>query len=319
MPQMTPAQARGQDLELTEVARGYNSPISPVADLLFPFVSTTKRGGKILVFGTDSYKLLNTQRAPGANIKRVQFGYAGDDYALVDHDLEAVVPDEIGQEADSLPLDLRAMHVNGVQDLMARERENMAAQLATNPANYALSNKAALSGTDMWSDPASDPQRDIMEAREVVRRRIGRRPDALVVSPIARFWLSIHPKITARLPGGNGADNKLIQNATLDDLSRILEVRVVEGDATYHDGSSFVDIWGNTAVLAFTNPGAAREMGSPNYGYTYRLSGRPSVTEPYYENNQKSWIYGVHDAYKPVLVGADAGFLFSNVGTDPAA
>lgn len=46
-----------------------------------------------------------------------------------------------------------------------------------------------------------------------------------------------------------------------------------------------------------------QEMGSPSYGYTYQLEGRPMVEEGYPENNTNSWYYPVTDAYQPVKVG----------------
>ena len=72
------------------------------------------------------------------------------------------------------------------------------------------------------------------------------------------------------------------------------------------------DIWGKDAVLAYTTSRSMQEMGSPSYGYTYQLTGRPDVEEGYFENNTATWNYPVSDAYQPVLVGPSAGFLFKN-------
>jgi hypothetical protein len=54
------------------------------------------------------------------------------------------------------------------------------------------------------------------------------------------------------------------------------------------------------------------EMGSPNLGYTYQLSGYPLAEEAYYERNTKTWYAPVTDARQVVLAGASAGFLFVN-------
>ena len=86
--------------------------------------------------------------------------------------------------------------------------------------------------------------------------------------------------------------------------------QIVKGEAVYHNGTSFVDVWGKDAVLAFTTPASQQEMGSPNYGYTYQLQGRPSVEEGYFDENTNTWYYPHTDAYQPVLAGASAGFLF---------
>ena len=66
MNQMTPAQARVIDPILTEIARGYGGNQAPIADILFPTVPVAQRGGRIIAFGPDDFKLYSTARAPGA-------------------------------------------------------------------------------------------------------------------------------------------------------------------------------------------------------------------------------------------------------------
>lgn len=309
MPQPTPAQARVIDPILTEVARGYRSPQSPVADVLFPRVTVAQRGGRILTFGPDDFLLANTRRAPGANTKRVEFGYASEPFALVDYSLEGTAPIELIQEAGAVPgLDVGAMAVRKVQNIMDNEREKEAADLARNAANYPVGNKATLSGTDQWDNPASDPFGDIMGAREAIRGKIGVRPNVLEVGPKVLMALRSHPKVLDRLSTASDRPP-----ATLAQLQALFELeRIVEGGSIYSTGSAFVDTWGKDAILAYTTPASMQEMGSPSYGYTYQLEGHPWVEEAYYERNPKSWFYPVTDARKPVLVGATAGFLFTD-------
>ena len=124
MPQATPGQARAVDPILTAIARGYRSPKAAIANVLFPIVSVMARAGRIMKFDADSFKLVGTARAPGANTKRVQFGYGTENFSLVDHRLEGTVPRELAQEAQSGPgIDLAANAVRRVLDMMALERE----------------------------------------------------------------------------------------------------------------------------------------------------------------------------------------------------
>lgn len=308
MPQENLSQVRVIDPILTEVARGYGSPNAKIASILFPIVPVGARAGSILAFGPDSFRLVNTARAPGANTKRIQLGYASGKYALVDHRLEGAVPIEHEEEAAAVPgIDMGAMAVNTVQDVMGNEREKLAADLARNPANYPSSNKETLSGASKWSDPSSDPFTDLNDAREAIRSKIGKKPNVLTLGPKVLLALRNHPKIldrisitTDRVP------------ATLEQLQRLLEIaQIVEGEATYHDGTDFQDMWGKDALLAYTTPASMQQRGSPNYGYTYQLKDRPIVEEPYFGKNEQTWYYPVSDAYQPALVGATAGFLFT--------
>lgn len=307
MPQMTPAQARAIDPILTEVARGYRSPKANVADVLFPVVDVTLRGGKIISFGTDDFKLVSSVRAPGTATKRVQFGYAGESYALVDYRLEAVTPYENQEEAQNGPgIDLISVSLRKVLNVMALEREHQAATIARDANKYAASNKETLSGTGQWSHSSSDPIADILEAKEVIRQKTGERPNVLVVGPTVLTALRNHGKILDRL--STAADRP---PASLQQLAALFELdRIVSGDAVYHDGSQFQDVWGKDAILAYTTPASMQEMGSPNYGYTYRLQDRPMVEEGYEDRGYNSWINPVTDARQPVLAGPSAGFLF---------
>lgn len=307
MAQMNLSQARVNDPILTAVARGYRSPKAAVANLLFPIVTVGTRAGRVLAFGPDDFKLVSTARAPGANTKRVQFGFGSERYSLVDHRLEGGVPRELQQEANAVPgIDLGANAVRRVQNVMALEREKSAADIALNAANYDAANKSVLAGTAKWSDPASNPFEDISQAKEVIRGQTGEEPNVLALGPLVLRALRTHAKVLERLSTATDRPP-----ATLEQLQRLFEIdSIVKGEAVYHNGNAFADVWGKDAVLAFTTPASMQEMGSPSYGYTYQLDGMPDVEEPYYDNNTATWYYPVTDAYQPVLAGKSAGFLF---------
>lgn len=306
MPQMNPAQARVADPILTAVARGYRSQKAAIANVLFPIVTVGARAGLIIEFGKEHFRLVSTVRAPGTNTKRIQLGYGKDRYSLVDHRLEALVPLEIQEEAQAVPgIDVITMHVNNVQDVMALERENQAATLARDATKYAADSKTAPAGTDKWDDPASNPFEQIMDAKETIRSKTGVRPNVLTLGPKVLTALRTHPKVLDRLSTASDRPP-----ATLEQLQRLFELaQIAEGEAVTHDGTQFVDLWGNDAILAYTTPASMQQMGSPSFGYTYQLQGRPVVEQGYEDRNANSMAYPVADAYQAVLAGADAGFL----------
>ncbi|MFD2754286.1 major capsid protein [Comamonas terrae] len=311
MPQMAPNEAAVIDPILTAVARGYGSPNAKIADILFPRVDVTSRSGTIIVFPPDAFQLVNSARAPGANTKRIRLGYGKGKYSLVDHALEGEVPIETEEEAQTVPgIDLGSHAVNTVQDVMGNEREKLAADLALNPANYDNDHKVILSSTDFWTNSASNPFEVLNEGREAIRKSTGKKPNVLTLSPKALLALRNHPKVMDRI--SITVDRV---PASIEQLQRLFEIeRIVEGEATYHDGKEFQDMWGLDAILAFTVPKPQQQRGSPNYGYTYQLKDRPNVEQPYYERNPRTWFYPVNDAYQPELVGASAGFLIQNAG-----
>lgn len=311
MPQMSPSGARVIDPVLSTIAQGYSNS-EMIAGALFPQVPVSLRGGNIITFGKEDFMLYATQRAPGANTKRVQFGYSGANYALNDYSLEGQVPIEVVQEGQNGPgIDHAAMAVRKVSAIMALRLEFQAAGLARNAASYAASNKITLSGTAQWSDfsGTSNPISVIETAKEAVRAATGKRPNTIVMGAAVFARLRQHPVIIDRMKY-TGRDVP-----TVEILAALFGVqRVLVGDAIYSNdaGTAFTDVWGKDVVVAYTELGSVADMGAPSYGYTYNLTGYPLVEEPYYDRNSKSWVYPVTRAEAPVLASASAGYLVTN-------
>jgi Phage major capsid protein E len=310
MPQMTPSGARIVDPVLTTIAQGYqNSDF--IASALFPAVPVPLRGGNIITFGKEDFMLYGSQRAPGENTKRVQFGYSGSPYALIDYGLEGQVPIEVLQEgANSVGIDHAAMAIRKVSAIMALRLEYQAATIARTAASYAAGNKVTLSGTGQWSDftGVSQPIQNIETAKEAVRSAVGKRPNTVVMGAAVMAKLRQHPIIVDRMKY-TGRDV-----ATTDILASLFGVdRVLVGDAIYaSDAGVFSDVWGKDVVVCYTELASVGDMGAPTYGYTYTLQGYPLAEEAYYERNSKSWLFPVTRAEAPVLASASAGYLITN-------
>lgn len=310
MPQLTPAGARVVDPILSTVAQGYqNSEL--VFPMLFPVVPVGQRGGKIIQFGREDFRLYNTARAPGAATKRIDIGYSGASFALTDYSLEGKVPFELMQEANAVPgIDLGRVAVMKVQNVIQLGNEIAAATIATTAASYQAANKITLAGISQWSDQTagvSNPSQDIQTAIEAVRAAVGKRANTVVLGPKVWAALKTHPLIVDRIKY-TGRDS-----ITLDMLANLWDVkRVVVGDAIYEDAAGVIrDVWGKHVVVAYTDISGVSDAGLPSYGYTYRLGGYPLVETPYQDRNAKSWIYPVTDSLAPVAASINAGYLIS--------
>lgn len=310
MAQITPTDARVVDPILSSIAQGYSNN-EMVSSALFPAVTVSARGGKIITFGKEDFMLYSTQRSPGENTKRVQFGYSSGNFALVDYGLEGQVAIETLQEGAAGPgIDHAAMAVRKVSRIMALRLEKQAADLARTAASYAAANKnTALSGTTLWSDlTASNPVGNIETAKEAIRAATGKRPNTIVMGARVMAQLRNHAQIVDRIKY-TGRDV-----ATPELLAALFGVqRVVVGDAIYaSDAGAFTDVWGKDVIVAYTELGSVADMGAPSYGYTYTLSGYPLAEESYYDRNTKSWVFPVTRAEAPVLASASAGYLITN-------
>lgn len=303
---MNNSQARVIDPILTAVARGYESQFPLVADILFPVVPVNARGGTIITFGREQFQVVDTRRAPGADTKSIEIGYGSGKYSLTDNRLMGKVPVEHLEEAAAVPgIDLASRAVMVVQDKMSLEREVHAAVLARAAGAYANSNKATLSGADLWTDPTSNPFVVIEAAKEAIRKKIGRRPNVMVLGPVVLSALRNHPLVMDRLSTSTDRTP-----ATLAQLQALFEIaQIVEGGAITDTASTFSDVWGNDAILAYVTPKSLQEMGSQNYGYTYQLRDFPRVEESYLDRGKNSFMYPVSGASQAVLTSADSAFL----------
>lgn len=311
MAPMNRSGIRVVDPILTNQVRGYKQA-GLVGRLLFPTVEVDKSAGKVIEFGKEDFLLYNARRAAGSATKRIEFGYEGRPFALVQDSLESKIPREFSKDAEVPSIDLGARASIKCMNALQLTLEYEQAKMATDPANYGAENKELMVGTSQWSHDASKPLSSIDAARQKIRKTCGLYPNVLVCGPVAYAALKNNVQVIGRF-----RNTDLI---TAEMLAALLEIEtVVEGSAVYADqGGTFHDVWGNYAVLGYA-PKSPSGVEEPSYGYTYTLTGHPLAEEPYYENNVKSWIYGVTYERAPVLAGIQAGYLFQSPSSQAAA
>lgn len=311
MTGMNLSQARVVDPVLTSIAQGYKHA-DRVGSVLFPRVDVPARGGKILEFGREGFRLYAARRAPGAGTLHVPFAYEGKDYTLVQDALNSGVPREILEDAQTVPgVDMGKRATTTCMYSLTLSLEHEQAKIATNPANFDAAHKEVLSGTSQWSHADSDPLKDVKDAKEAVRKTVGLDPNRMVISKPVFNALRNHPKIVERFKYTSSDSITAAMLANLLDLDMIAvgKAAALEGpEAT----AQFVDIWGNFATLAYV-PAAGAGYEEPSFGYTYTLKGHPFVEAAHWDNDRKSWVYGVTYERKPLLTGMLAGFLFQSV------
>jgi len=304
---LTNAGARVIDPILTTVAQGYRNA-ALVGNTLFPAVPVLVSGGQIIEFGKEAFYKYNLRRTPGGAVKRLQFGYAGKPFALVQDSAEGQVPREHLRDASIVPgINLGTRAVNTTMKIMQTSLELDQAALATAAGNYDGAHKVTLAGATKWSAGTGTPTADINTAREAIRASIGVYPNVALLSAVAFNAAINNPNITARF------QYTTAQSITEDMLAKLWNVdKVVVGKAlTMTDAGVASDIWGNNAILAYTNLGS-ENMEEPSFGYTYTMEGNPVVEQVYWDPATKSWVYPVNYERVPVLSGITAGYLIVN-------
>ncbi len=304
---MTNSQARVIDPVLSNVAQGYRHP-EHVGGALFPRVDVQVSGGQVLEFGTESFRLYNARRAPGANTKRVEFGYLGKPFALVQDALEGKVPFEHLRDASRAPgVNLGTRATNGVMRALSLALEHEQAQIARDPANYDAQHQVDLAAAK-WTDDANNPTKDIETGRTAIADSIGLEPNVLLLSRAAFAAVRDNAVVVERFKYTSRDSITAEMLANLWDLERVVVGKAV----IFDDAGNSTPVWGADAVLAYV-PAAPSGMEEPSYGYTYTMEGHPIVERPYQDRNAKSWIYPVTYERAPVQTGMAAGYLLRNV------
>lgn len=316
---MTAAQVRlNQSPILTNLMLGMGQG-SYIAEMLMPRLPQALSSVMLAKVGNERFKRYNLRRAPGAETKRVDVKFEGKTYSVEQYAVEVPMPRELIREADESRrlnvgnyLDVSRIAMVTASGILNQDYELDVAGLARLPASYAAGHTLALAAGTKWSAATGTPVTDIRAASDVIRKKIGKRPNKLVLSADAKTALITNAEVRSYLPSTQ------MGPATLDQLKTILEVaEIVVGDAIWVDNSDVgQDIWGNDAILAYVpmlgGSGGDISLAEPAFGFTNVIEGHPFAETPYYENSNKSWIYGATFERRPNVAYNTAGFLFQN-------
>ena len=290
-----------------------------IAEKLFPRLPQALNSMQLAQLGDERLRRYNTRRAPGATTKRVNIKYDGKTYTIDQHAIEVPLPRELLREADESRklnvgnyLDISRIAMVTANDILGLGYELDVAELATTAGTYAAGHVLALAAGTKWSAPTGTPVTDIRAASDVIRKKIGKRPNKLTLSADAFSAITGNPEVKGYLPNTN------LGPANIEQLKTILNVAEIEvGDAVWIDEADVgQDVWGNNAILAYVpkigGNGSDISLAEPGFGFTNVLEGHPFAETPYYENTSKSWVYGATFERRPNVAYNTAAFLFTN-------
>jgi Phage major capsid protein E len=292
---------------------------SHIAEALFPRLPQALSSVVLAKMGNERFKRYNLRRAPGAATKRVEVKYEGKSYTVDQYSVEVPIPREIIRESDESRrlnvgnyLDISRIAMVTASGILAQDYELDVAGVATLPASYAAGHVQALAAGTKWSATTGTPVTDIRAASDVIRKKIGKRPNKLVLSADAQSALITNTEVRSYLPSTQ------MGPATMDQLKSVLNVsEIVTGDGVWFDAADVgQDIWGNNAILAYVPSmgagGGDISLAEPAFGFTNVIEGHPFAETPYYENGNKSWVYGATFERRANVAYNTAAFLFQN-------
>lgn len=298
------------DPVLTSIARGYRNA-QYIGEGLFPVAEAEKEGVVVPLFGKEAFLLWETERAIRAQSNvMVPDDIDTLDVVLREHDL--AYPVDYREQAESM-FDAESRAAKRVKDAIDLRREAACAALAQNPATYLAGAKVKLAGATQWSASGGDPVAAVETGKEVIRSRIGQRPNTIAMGASVYQSLKFHTKLQDAL-GAN--ERKLITVEMLKALFGVENILIGEALGGTGAGKKIVagDIWGDNLVLAYVaQPSGGRQADyeEPSFGYTLRRRGMPETDKYPGEGGKVNYVRHT-DVYKPVVVGPDAGYLIED-------
>ncbi|MBI4835919.1 MAG: hypothetical protein HY817_01530 [Candidatus Abawacabacteria bacterium] len=297
---------------LTKLSQGYSNA-AYVGKYLFPETEVEKEGLQIPQFGADHFKLWQTKRAPRAKSNRGEISDPSMvDVVLQEHDFELPIDT---REKDESMFPEERKKAKATQDVLELGKEYAQASLAQNPDNYPSGHKVTLTSTDKWSNHVedsnlSDPLSDVETGKEVIRGKIGRRPNVAIMGASCYADLKFHPGLLKKLE----TTRKGI--ITIDDLKELFGIpNIYIGEAVYANDAGVLgnDVWGESFQMACVpqQEPSERDAEEPCFGRTLKKKGYPE-TDSYVENGGKVQLVRNTDIYKVAMTGAVAGYIISD-------
>ncbi len=301
------------DAALTGVSVAYSNT-DYVADTVAPAVPVRKQSDRYYVYDEAREWLRPSvdARAPGTPAGEVDYALSTDSYFCADHALEAAVPDEERENADTAI----APDIDRTEFLTEKLMLNREIELASLLGLATVPGKE-LEGAACWDDPASDPIGDLNTAHASVASGIQRRANTLLVSQKVFDALANHPAIVDRVKYTSAAA------VTEDILARLLQLDRVAVGRAYRNAAlpgrspSMTPVWGRFAYLLYVTPRPGlRNMGALS---TFTWNGphmtenaRGYVVDKWREPARKSDMIRVQRYYDQKLVAPYAAYRITN-------
>lgn len=305
-------------LRLKEISLRYN-PGNMIADMIAPTVMVQKQSGKILSYGTDHLRIVNTIKAEGAKgvIMENTFSVA-DHYFIEPHQVGEYISEEMLNNAE-LPLNPQADTVMNLIDTIKLGKEYALAQVLTNATATNLSQNTTLSGTSQWSDyNNSDPFSNITTAISTIRDgSFGKEANTIIMGWAVMQKIVYHPDIVAMFPGAGAITKDMLKNA----IGSIFGIQnVLIGSAVYNTavkGSTAVkgDVWGKHVIVAYIEPRPT--LMSRSLAFTYAQKNNRDVNVRALNSDtellqRKAMYCEVTESYDQVLVDEKCAYLVKN-------
>lgn len=316
---------------LTDLSVAYsNEMTSSVHDRVFPVIPVRKQADKYFVYDKQDWLRTDAKRrAPGAEIAISGWRMSTDNYFCERYGLGTNIDDPTRANADPAVSDLDGDAVRFLtEDLRLRREKDWVSEFFTTGVWTGASSTSDMTGSAapastatgfvQWNDAASTPIEDIRGEQTAVAKRIGRRPNTLVLGSEVYTALVDHPDILDRIKYTTAGIVTPQLIAQLLDLANVYISTMVEDTAGELQAESMDYVAGKNALLCYVPPAPGLRQLSAGYTFSWTgMRGAPQggigarIKRYRLERNESDRIEA-EDWKDFKVVAADAGAFFSN-------
>lgn len=296
--------------ELTAISIAYRNT-KMISDLVLPRTPVGKRDFKYLVFPKDEmFTIPNTRVGRTGSVNKTSFTSTETPASVEDFGLEDPIPND---DIDNAPenYDPKGHSAMMLTDLIELDREKRVADLVFGAGTYGTNNKLALTGTDVFSDPASDPIAIIMDSLDSMIMRA----NVMTIGRVGFSALARNPKILKAINKSSG-DSGVATRQQIADLFELEEILVGESFFNANkkgQNASIERVWGPHLSLSYRNK-LANTMGGITFGLTAEYGTRVGMERENGDIGLRGGIdVRVGESLKELICAADCGFLIQNI------
>lgn len=266
------------DPRLTGIAIAFKNG-EMIADQVMPRVAVGKTEFKWLEYDfAEGVTVPETRVGRKGRPTEVEFTATEQTGGTNDYALDDVIPnDDVADAPAGSGIDPLGQATEGLAGLIVLAREIRVSTAVQTAANFNHSD--TLSGTDLFTDAASDPAALIMDALATPLVR----PNIAVTSQAVFNVLRRHPKIVSAL-NASGSTNGMVSRQQLAEYLELQELLVGTGyvnSAKPGQTPSYARVWGNNFTMLRRAP-IVTTRGEPSWGFTAQFGDRVAkrIDEP---------------------------------------
>ncbi len=300
------------DPTLTAIAIAYSNPTyTLIADQVLPRVIVPARKFSWQEYDlAEGYTVPDTRVGPRSAPNRVEIEGKKKPDEVEDFGIDIPLDKPTIEDAEQAGYNPRDRATERATNIVMLDREVRVAGLISNAANYPADLVKALSGTSMFTDPTSDPEKEISDMLDECLVR----PNQLTFGQFAWSRFRRHPKIV-KATNRNSGDSGVAAREAVAELFEVQKILIGASRVnTTKPGQTPVleRAWGSIVSGQFIDE-SADTTGGITFGMTAQHGTKVAGTTQAQMGLRGGELIRSGETVKELIVANHAGFLLSNV------